>query len=92
MLNKELKAKEQKWTEEINKFKEQLRKSSKEQQELKNENQKLRLRKVSSKVCLGIGRETEPEVFMNSHREDEDSGIRSQPGRLIIAILLLIMG
>ena len=91
-MNKELKVKEQKWTEEINKFKEQLRKSSKEQQELKNENQKLRLRKVSSKVGLGIGRETEPEVFMNSYRDDEDSGIRTRPGRLDIAILLLIMG
>ena len=80
MMNKEQKTKEQKWTEEMNKLKEQLKKSSKDQQDLKNENQKLRLRNVSSKVCLGLGRENEPEVVVNSHRE-EDSGIRTQPGR-----------
>merc|ERR1719427_944772 len=73
---------EQKWTEEMNNIKEQLKKSRKDQQELKNENQKLRLRNVSSKVCLGVGRETEPVVVVNSHREEEDSGIITQPGSL----------
>eukprot|EP00092_Neocalanus_flemingeri_P092306 GFUD01117168.1.p1 GENE.GFUD01117168.1~~GFUD01117168.1.p1 ORF type:complete len:1013 (-),score=396.27 GFUD01117168.1:70-3108(-) len=82
MTNMELKAKEQKWTEEVNKLKEQLRKSSKDQQELENENQKLRLRKVSSKVGMVVGRETGPEVVVNSHRVEENSVFRNMSASL----------
>ena len=80
-MNNELKTKDMKWSEELNKLKDQLRKSSKDQQELKNENQKLRLKKVNSKVGFVTGREVGPEVVINRHMEEEDSGFQGQSGR-----------
>ena len=80
-MNKELKTKDMKWSEEVNKLKEQLRKSNKDQQELKNENQKLRLKKVNSKVGFVTGREVGAEVVINRHMEEEDSGFQGQSGR-----------
>jgi len=82
MLTNELKTKEMKWAEEVTKLKEQLKKSNKDQQELRNENQKLRLKKVNSKVGVGGGRVGGPEVIVDRHREEEDSGFRTQPGSL----------
>ena len=84
VLNNELKTKEMKWAEEVTKLKEQLKKSNKDQQELRNENQKLRLKKVNSKVGVGGGRAAGPEVTVDRHREEEDSGFRTQPGRFIL--------
>jgi len=80
LLSKELKSKELKWTDEVNKLKEQLKKSQMDQQELKNENQKLRLKKVSSKVGFVNGREVGPEVVVRRHldEEEEDSGFQGQ--------------
>jgi len=79
-LNKELKAKELKWTEEVNKLKDQLKKSHLDQQELKNENQKLKLSKVTSKVGFGSGKDA-AEVVVRKHteeEEEEDSGFQGQ--------------
>ena len=81
MIKTELKTKEIKWAEEVSKLKEQLKKSNKDQQELRNENQKLRLKKVNSKVGAGGGRVAGAEVIVDRHREEEDSGFRTQPGR-----------
>ena len=77
----ELKTKEMKLAEKVTKLKDQLKKSNKDQQELRNENQKLRLKKVNSKVGVGGGRVAGPEVIVDRHREEEDSGFRTQPGR-----------
>ena len=41
----------------------------------------LRLKKVNSKVGVGGGRVAGPEVIVDRHREEEDSGFRTQPGR-----------
>ena len=81
ILNKELKTKDMKWSEEVNKLKEQLRKSNKDQQDLKNDNQKLRLRKVNSKVGFVTEREVGAEVVVSRHMEEEDSGFHCQSGR-----------
>ena len=81
-MNKEMKLKEQKWKDEVSKLMEQLRKSSKDRQELENENQKLRLRKVNSKVSFGIEREAGPEVVVDSHKDDDFSLSSSEEERL----------
>ena len=81
ILNKDLKTKDMKWSEEVNKLKDQLRKSQKDQQELKNENQKLRLKKVNSKVGFVNEREAGAEVVVSRHTEEEDSGFQGQSGR-----------
>jgi len=76
ILTKELKTKEVKWTEEVNKLKDQLKKSHMDHQELKNENQKLRLNKVSSKLYFDreAVREVGPEVVVRKHIGEEDLG------------------
>lgn len=67
-LTNDLKNKEAKWTEEVGALKDQLKRCMKEQQELKNENHKLKLKQVASKVNIGKEyMDKEPEVEVNSH-------------------------
>lgn len=83
MLTKELKTKEVKWAEEVNKLKDQLKKCDLKHKELKNENQHLRLNKVSSKLQLGreTGKEVGPEVVVKKHTEEKDLGYEGHASR-----------
>merc|ERR1712142_4681 len=69
-LTNDLKNKEAKWAEEVGALKDQLKRCIKEQQELKNENQKFKLKQVSSKVNIGkdFNIDKRPEVEVNSHK------------------------